>query len=126
MGTLKPWPPTGWVLMCSLNVAINGMALAFQQSNRNGHRIIAPGGDTGLFHSKMELLLDVGVGFFISFNSTGTGGDVRAEVLDSFIDRYFPAPALPIMPRPSTTGPRPPSPPSTGIATGPPTRRTGR
>jgi CubicO group peptidase (beta-lactamase class C family) len=75
--------------------AVNGMALAFHQSDRNGRRIISHGGDTGLFHSEMYLYLDDGVGFFISFNSTGTGGDVRGEVLNGFTDRYFPAPDAP-------------------------------
>lgn len=73
--------------------AVNGMALGFRQADRNGRRIIEHGGDTGLFHSNMALLLDENVGFYVSFNSTGTGGDVRGTLVDDFIDRYFPAPS---------------------------------
>ncbi len=72
-----------------------GFALGFYHEDRNGHDIIAHEGDTNLFHSDLELLLDDHVGFFISVNSlgrNGAGGTLRNLVFDRFADRYFPAP----------------------------------
>lgn len=76
--------------------ALNGMALGFYEQNRNGHRIIAHGGDTMYFHSDLYLIPDVQVGLFMSYNSAGKGEiDPRAAVFEKFMDRYFPDPAPP-------------------------------
>lgn len=70
---------------------INGMDLGFYQENRNGHRIIGHAGDTQYFHSDLHLVLDAGVGFFISYNSAGKGEtSAREAVWHAFLDRYFP------------------------------------
>ncbi len=73
------------------NPALNGMALGFYEESRNGHRIIGHGGDTLYFHSDLHLVLDAGVGFFISYNSAGKGEiSGRTALWDHFLDRYFP------------------------------------
>jgi CubicO group peptidase (beta-lactamase class C family) len=74
--------------------AINGMCLGFYEQTTNGHRIIAHGGDTELFHSNLLLLLDDNVGLFVSYNSSGAPdkGDARGSLFEKFMDRYFPAP----------------------------------
>lgn len=70
---------------------LNGMALGFYEETRNGHRIIGHGGDTQYFHSDLHLVLDAGVGFFISYNSAGKGEiSGRTAVWEKFLDRYFP------------------------------------
>ncbi|RDJ00382.1 class A beta-lactamase-related serine hydrolase [Dyella solisilvae] len=73
-----------------------GFALGFYQEDRNGLRIIGHGGDTEVFHSDLHLLLDKGVGVFMSFNSLGVepGGahTIRPAIFYAFLDRYFPAP----------------------------------
>ena len=70
---------------------MNGMALGFYEETRNGHRIIGHGGDTQYFHSDLHLILDQGVGFFISYNSAGKGEtSAREAVWHAFLDRYFP------------------------------------
>ncbi len=72
---------------------LNGFDLGFYQENRNGQRIIGHGGDTIVFHSDLHLLLDAGVGLFMSFNSAGKNGavnDVRTAIFHAFLDRYFP------------------------------------
>ncbi len=70
---------------------LNGMALGFYEETRNGHRIIGHGGDTLYFHSDLHLVLDAGVGFFISYNSAGKGEiSPRTALWDHFLDRYFP------------------------------------
>jgi hypothetical protein len=74
-----------------------GMALGFYQEDRNGLRIVGHAGDTQEFHSDLHLLLDKGVGLFISFNSPGAAsvnGRLRADLFDGFLDRYFPGPPL--------------------------------
>jgi CubicO group peptidase (beta-lactamase class C family) len=74
---------------------MNGYDFGFYQENRNGLRIIGHGGDTIAFHSDLHLLLDKGVGIFMSFNSAGkapngTAEGVRTELFRAFLDRYFP------------------------------------
>ena len=73
------------------NPATLGMCLGFYEETRNGHRIIGHGGDTGYFHSDLHIIPDANVGFFVSYNSAGRG-DVsnRTELLNKFMDRYFP------------------------------------
>jgi CubicO group peptidase (beta-lactamase class C family) len=74
-----------------LSPALNGMCLGFYEESRNGHRIIGHGGDTVYFHSDLHLVLDAGVGFFVSYNSAGKGEiSPRTAVWNYFLDRYFP------------------------------------
>ncbi len=70
--------------------AVDGMAHGFYEMNRNGHRVIGHGGATFWFHSDMALLPDDGVGIFLSFNTESAGGVAR-DVVDAFLDRYFPS-----------------------------------
>jgi CubicO group peptidase (beta-lactamase class C family) len=77
---------------------LNAMALGFYQLDRNGRRIVGHGGDIIAFHSNVSLLLDEGVGLFVSFNSAGKDavtGPLRTALLRGFLDRYFPAPPRP-------------------------------
>ena len=74
--------------------AVNGMCLGFYEQTTNGHRVIAHGGDTQWFHSNMLLLVNDGVGIYVSYNSQGAPnhGDARGMLWEAFMDRYFPAP----------------------------------
>ncbi|HJQ69015.1 MAG TPA: serine hydrolase domain-containing protein [Blastocatellia bacterium] len=75
----------------ALDDAANAMAYGFYEESRNGHRIIGHGGDTMWFHSDLHLILDAGVGFFISYNSAGKGQDsLRTLLWEAMLDRYFP------------------------------------
>src|SRR6266542_2540057 len=77
----------------ALDDAANGMAYGFYEESRNGHRIIGHGGDTQYFHSDLHLVLDAGVGFFVSYNSAGRGQvSPRTILWQAFMDRYFPSP----------------------------------
>jgi CubicO group peptidase (beta-lactamase class C family) len=70
---------------------LNGMALGFYEESRNGHRIIGHGGDTVYFHSDLHLILDQGIGFFVSYNSGGKAEvSARTILFEKFLDRYFP------------------------------------
>jgi CubicO group peptidase (beta-lactamase class C family) len=73
---------------------VNSMGLGFYQNNLNGRRIMGHGGDTGWFHSDLGLMVDDGVGVFISMNSSGntplSPHLLRLDFMKAFVDRYFP------------------------------------
>ncbi len=74
-----------------LSPALNGMCLGFYEETRNGRRIIGHGGDTVYFHSDLHLMLENGIGFFVSYNSSGKGEiSPRSALWYHFLDRYFP------------------------------------
>src|SRR5437870_13676584 len=77
---------------------MNGMAHGFYEETTNGHRIIGHAGDTQYFHSDLHLILDAGVGLFLSYNSAGkTGTRAREAVRHAVLDRYCPyEPAPPV------------------------------
>ena len=69
------------------------MGLGFYHEDRNGYDIVGHGGDTIYFHSDLHLILDKGVGFYVSQNSAGKPGlGIRGPLFKAFMDRYFPAP----------------------------------
>lgn len=73
---------------------LNRMMLGFYETNINGHRAIAHGGDTQWFHSYLHLFPDDNIGLFVSVNSTGkegAAGLVRSALFEGFADRYLPA-----------------------------------
>ena len=75
------------------------MGLGFYHEDRNGHDIVGHGGDTIYFHSDLHLILDKGVGFYVSQNSAGKPGQsIRGPLFKAFMNRYFPAPAQPSLP----------------------------
>ena len=75
----------------ALDPAANAMAYGFYEESRNGHRIIGHAGDTVYFHSDLHLIPDSGVGFFISYNSAGSGQTSPRTILwEALLDRYFP------------------------------------
>lgn len=69
--------------------AVNPMRHGFMDVSRGGVEVIGHGGDTFWFHSMMALFPQSSVGFFLSFN-TDKGGGVYLDVLNEFMDRYFP------------------------------------
>ena len=74
---------------------LNRMLLGFYEMNINGHRALGHGGDTIAFHSDLMIMPDDNVGVFISMNSSGkegASGHIRAQLMERFADRYFPAP----------------------------------
>jgi CubicO group peptidase (beta-lactamase class C family) len=81
---------------------VNPMRYGFMDMSQNGEEVIGHGGDTFWFHSNMALLPGHKTGLFISFNSE-KGGGTYMEVLEAFMDRYFPEknPLRPIISIPS-------------------------
>jgi hypothetical protein len=79
------------------------MALGFYEQRMNGVRVIGHEGDTQYFHTAMFIIPDAQVGIFMSY--VGTGAEpMRQGILQSFFDRYFPAPPIVIPPAPASFG----------------------
>ncbi|MBS0273285.1 MAG: beta-lactamase family protein [Proteobacteria bacterium] len=75
------------------------MGLGFYHEDRNGYDIVGHGGDTIYFHSDLHLILDKGVGFYVTQNSAGKPGlGLRGPLFAAFMDRYFPAPKAAALP----------------------------
>ncbi len=73
--------------------AVNRALLGFYETNRNGRRAIAHGGDTYYFHSDLHLFIDDGAGIYVSMNSAGkdgASGSIRSALFEQFADRYLP------------------------------------
>lgn len=69
---------------------INAMVYGFYEVNYNGVRMLSHGGDTGLFHSVLYLIPEHDIGVFITTN-TAAVGNIRANLITAFIDRYISA-----------------------------------
>lgn len=73
-----------------------GIGLGFYEQNINGHRVLAHGGDTVLFHTDLLLFVDDGIGLYVSVNAPGDGAGhgqgkwLRDRLFESFADRYLP------------------------------------
>ena len=70
---------------------LEGMAYGFMRATYNGEHILHHGGDTLLFHSFFVMLPERGTGFFVSYNTDTAGGRPRTELMEAFLDRYYPA-----------------------------------
>jgi len=69
----------------------HGFGYGFFRNRMNEPLIVSHEGDTMLFHSGCYLLPEEGDGLFVSYNSAD-GSQARVELLESFLDRYYPAP----------------------------------
>ena len=75
---------------------LSGMAYGFVEQRRGDERILMHAGSTNFeqFQSYLMLLQSHDVGLFVSFNSEG-GGPAKGELVEAFLDRYFPQPSPP-------------------------------
>jgi len=71
-----------------LDPRLPGMAHGFYESEIRGHHAIGHGGDTGWFHSDLALFSEFNVGIYVSYDAGG--GIARMELIDAFVERYFP------------------------------------
>ena len=77
---------------------LDGMAYGFYEQTLNGERTIQHGGNLFQFHANLVLLPEHDVGLFLAYNSYGDGGDfAEYELVDAFLDRYYPEPPLPTL-----------------------------
>lgn len=78
---------------------IRGMGLGLAHQDRNGHAVIGLMGETSSFRADLSLVPEAGLGFYFVQNGTGNrAGDLRAPLLQAFMNRYFPAPDSPVEP----------------------------
>ena len=81
----------------------NGMAYGFVEMDRNGERIVGHWGTTAQFMSLLALVPADDTGLFVVYNSPG-GAAARFELLEAFVDRYYPGPETPTLsPPPGAT-----------------------
>jgi len=86
--------PLDHVNSYSLLPPLNRMELGFFEINLNGHRAVGHLGDVNAFHTALDLLLDQGIGIYVSVNSAGkagAGGKLRLTLPEDFAARYLPA-----------------------------------
>jgi CubicO group peptidase (beta-lactamase class C family) len=75
---------------------LDGMAYGFYEQTINGERTIQHGGNLRQFHANLALLPEQDVGIFVAYNSYGNGGDfAEYELVEAFLDRYYPEPPPP-------------------------------
>ena len=74
---------------------VNGNAHGFWELRLNNLRTIGHGGDSSWFHSLFILVPEKNLGLFVSYNSAGGGGSTRDQLLQAFLDRYYPMPKMP-------------------------------
>jgi CubicO group peptidase (beta-lactamase class C family) len=79
---------------------VNGMTYGFAEMALNGQRLLIHPGTTNdeVFSSLLVLLPVHKVGLFVSYTSA-SGGAAKSELLQAFLDRYYPA-AAPAAPTP--------------------------
>lgn len=75
---------------------IRGIGLGLTHLDRNGHVIMGMTGETSSFRSLFALIPEASLGIYLVQNGRGNrAGDLRGPLLQSFMDRYFPAPPAP-------------------------------
>lgn len=82
-----------WTPQRALIPNLNAMALGFYHDDMNGRVIVGHAGDTENFHSDLHLLVNDGVGIFVSLGSAGKAGaahTIRTGLMHGFMDRYYP------------------------------------
>jgi CubicO group peptidase (beta-lactamase class C family) len=67
-----------------------GLAHGFIESVIHGYRAIGHGGGTIYFISDMQLVPELGLGVFISTNTSGAGGLLVGQFVNTLVERYFP------------------------------------
>lgn len=80
---------------------MDGMAYGFMEGTMNGERVLEHGGNLLRFHALATMLPEHDVGIFVAYNSYGADGDfAEYELLEAFLDRYYPEAAPPPAPEP--------------------------
>ena len=79
---------------------LNGMAYGFIEMDRNDERIVGHWGTTPRFRSLLALFPERDVGLFVVYNAPG-GHTASFELLDAFVDRYYPRSDAPLVEPPA-------------------------
>lgn len=82
----------------TMDARMPGMAHGFIESRIHGYRAIGHGGGTIYFLSDMQLIPELGLGVFISTNTSGGGGELIDGFVDELVGRYYPPGPLTLEP----------------------------
>ena len=85
----------------TMHPRLPGWTLGFQVNDLNGRYLIEHGGDVGGFSSLLTLLPEEGVGFFVVHHLEGS--NLRFDLRQAILDRYFPRLRAPEIPRPDSS-----------------------
>ena len=80
-----------WTPQFRASDALPPICMGFYQTWRNGLRFIGHEGDLIAFHSLFFVEPEKKLVLFIAYNSAGSGGTSRDEIVRSFADRYYPS-----------------------------------
>jgi CubicO group peptidase (beta-lactamase class C family) len=80
-----------WTPQFDASPALPPICMGFYQTWRNDLRFIGHDGDLVAFHSMFLIEPTERLVVFVSYNSAGSAGRNRTELLNGFADRYFPA-----------------------------------
>jgi len=80
-----------WTRQFGTSDALPPQCMGFYQTWRNNLHFVGHDGDLIAFHSMFLLEPTQKLVLFVSYNSAGSAQRNRAELLDGFADRYFPA-----------------------------------
>ncbi len=80
-----------WTPQFQASKQLPSICMGFYQTWRNNLRFIGHDGDLIAFHSMFLIEPTQKLVIFVSYNSAGSASKNRAELLDGFADRYFPA-----------------------------------
>ncbi len=84
-----------WTRQFGTSDSLPPQCMGFYQTWRNDLHFIGHDGDLVAFHSMFLMEPTQKLVLFVSYNSAGSASKNRAELLDGFADRYFPAFAAP-------------------------------
>ena len=79
-----------WTPQFRASDLLPAICMGFYQTVMNGVRFIGHDGDLVAFHSRFELQPESKTILFVSYNSAGSAGLSRVEVLREFAARYYP------------------------------------
>ncbi len=80
-----------WTRQFGTSDSLPSICMGFYQTWRNNLRFIGHDGDLVAFHSMFLIEPSQNLVIFVSYNSAGSAARNRAELLNGFADRYFPA-----------------------------------
>jgi CubicO group peptidase (beta-lactamase class C family) len=80
-----------WTRQFGTSDSLPSICMGFYQTWRNNLRFIGHDGDLVAFHSMFLMEPSEKLVVFVSYNSAGSASRNRAELLNGFADRYFPA-----------------------------------
>jgi CubicO group peptidase (beta-lactamase class C family) len=80
-----------WTRQFGTSDSLPPICMGFYQTWRNNLRFIGHDGDLVAFHSMFLMEPSEKLVIFVSYNSAGSASRNRAELLNGFADRYFPA-----------------------------------